>query len=188
MPDDLISLHDFVLPLPSDKKKYCTIYCYKIFKTIEPTLEPVLCELRTVRTPYHSILLQASPILLATVLAVLLLPSILLLLAFLLLWAALLLLSFLLLLVAGVTAVACISAAADIPDVAGVPLFPDVLTAAGLPDYCGVPGVLAVVPAAAGLLSIAGGLASITCDPGVPILAGVFTYCPVECTLYNKTY
>jgi hypothetical protein len=55
--------------------------------------------------------------------------------------------------------------------------------------FCGVPGVAGVLTVAgdlavAGVLVVAGVLAvaNISADPGVPILAGVFTDFTVQCT------
>jgi hypothetical protein len=104
-----------------------------------------------------------------------------------------LLLSSLLLLVAGVTApafvntVACIPAIAGIAAIAGVSLVPDVLSVVGLPVIAGVPGVVdfhavAFVPVAACVPAIAVILATASVHPGIPILAGVLTYC-MYCTL-----
>jgi hypothetical protein len=58
--------------------------------------------------------------------------------------------------------------------------------------YCGVRYVgvssVALVPSIAGVLAVAGVLtvASIPADPVV--LAGVLTYCTVQCTMYSETY
>jgi hypothetical protein len=101
-----------------------------------------------------------------------------------------LLLSSLLLLVA-VDTLACIPALAGIHAVAIVPLVPDVLTVAGFLamwhpyNIAGVPA-LAFVPAVAGVLSVAGvlALASISADANDPILAGVLTYCTVQCIVH----
>ncbi len=50
--------------------------------------------------------------------------------------------------------------------------------------------LLSSLPAVDGVLAVAGGhaIASIPADSGIPILAGVFTFCTVQCTLYNETY
>ncbi len=96
--------------------------------------------------------------------------------------------------VAGVTAVACIPAAAA--NMASLQ-FSDGLTAADFTSLLlwrphGVVGVPAVafVPAVAGVLTVAGvlALANVPAYPGVPILADVFTYFTIQCTLYYDTY
>jgi hypothetical protein len=95
----------------------------------------------------------------------------------------------LLLLVAGFTTVACI------PAVDGhfccclrpFTLVPDVLTVAYLPVVASLVLLaflllLSTLPAVDGVLAVAGvlAIASTPADPGVPILAGVFTYCTVQ--------
>jgi hypothetical protein len=70
---------------------------------------------------------------------------------------------------------------------------PDVLIVVNLPVVASLVLMaflllLSSLPAVDGVLAVAGGLAiaSIPADPGVPILAGVFTYCTVQCALYNE--
>ncbi len=84
---------------------------------------------------------------------------------------------------------ACVPAVARNPSIADAPLILDVLTVAGLPTFAGdpcvigVPAVVAFVSAVAGLPAVAGvpaiagvpAVARVTSDPGIHILAGVFT-------------
>jgi hypothetical protein len=103
----------------------------------------------------------------------------------------------LLLLVAGINVVAFIQTVAGILAVASCycccPLVPDGFPVAGLPSIAGVPGVVGVSaiphnhpvsggPTVTGFSDADGILvvASVPADPGIPILAGGFTYWTVQ--------
>ncbi len=112
------------------------------------------------------------------------------------LWAVNLLQSSLLLLVVGFTTVGCIPAVDGMNSCCcwrPFTLVPHVLPVAGLPSIVALLFQLAFLllllslPAVDGVLALAGvlAIASILDDPGVSILAGVFTHCTVQCTLYN---
>jgi hypothetical protein len=94
-----------------------------------------------------------------------------------------LLLSSFLLFIADVISVSCFPADVGVPSVSGVSFVLDVLTVAAFlllwrPGVVGIPAV-DFIHAVAGILAVA----NISADPGVPILAGIFSYChwAVQC-------